>query len=99
VRDDDQRVCRTARHAEHQQHPFVDTAIGECCPIAPAVAVSGNVRLEPGTEVGTGACLRNGITLGRGSMAGMGSVVVRDVAARDLVVGNPARSIRQLEAF
>lgn len=76
-----------------------DTSIGDFCTIAPMVAVSGNVRLEPGTQVGTGACLRDGITLGRGSMAGMGSVVVRDVAARDLVVGNPARSIRQLEAF
>jgi acetyltransferase-like isoleucine patch superfamily enzyme len=32
-------------------------------------------------------------------MAGMGAVVVRDVAARDLVVGNPARVVRQLEEF
>jgi acetyltransferase-like isoleucine patch superfamily enzyme len=32
-------------------------------------------------------------------MAGVGSVVVRDVAARDLVVGTPERSVRQLMAF
>lgn len=76
-----------------------DTSVGDFCTIAPMVAVSGNVRLGPGTEVGTGACLRDGITLGRGSMAGMGAVVVRDVAARDLVVGNPARAVRQLEEF
>lgn len=76
-----------------------DTSVGDFCTIAPMVAVSGNVHLGPGTEVGTGACLRDGITLGRGSMAGMGAVVVRDVAARDLVVGNPARVVRQLEEF
>jgi acetyltransferase-like isoleucine patch superfamily enzyme len=32
-------------------------------------------------------------------MVGMGSVVTRDVAEADLVLGNPARSVRKLDTF
>ncbi|MCP3958811.1 MAG: N-acetyltransferase [bacterium] len=44
-----------------------------------------------GTTIGAGATIGPGLTLGELSMVGMGSVVTRDVAAHQLVVGNPAR--------
>ena len=50
-------------------------------------------RVEQGASIGAGATIGCGITLGRWSMVGMGSVVTRDVAAFNLVVGNPARAI------
>ena len=76
-----------------------DTVIEDFCTVAPIVAVSGNVHLQAGCEVGTGSSLRQGIRVGRGAMVGMGSVVTRDVADADLVLGSPARSARQLDAF
>lgn len=48
-------------------------------------------RLKQGCSIGAGAVLCPGVTIGRWSMVGAGSVVTRDVAAHALVVGNPAR--------
>lgn len=76
-----------------------DTVMDDFCTVAPIVAVSGNVHLHEGAEIGTGSSLRQGVRVGRGAMVGMGSVVTRDVADADLVLGSPARSVRPLDAF
>jgi chloramphenicol O-acetyltransferase type B len=44
--------------------------------------------------IGFGARVRAGISIGHGSVIGMGSVVTRDVAPYTIVGGNPARRIR-----
>jgi len=46
-----------------------------------------------GATVGGGAVVRCGVVIGRWAMVGAGSVVTRDVADHQLVVGNPARPI------
>lgn len=67
--------------------------------LAPLVAVSGNVTLGRGVEVGTASALRQGLTIGAGAMAGMGAVVVKDVEPAALVVGSPAKPLRTLDPF
>jgi acetyltransferase-like isoleucine patch superfamily enzyme len=52
------------------------------------------VTVEAGAVVGAAAVLLPGVRLGRGCLIGAGAVVVRDVAAGETVVGNPARVIR-----
>ena len=47
----------------------------------------------PGASVGANAVLLPGIKVGRRAMIGAGSVVVRDVPAHAIVVGNPARIV------
>jgi maltose O-acetyltransferase len=37
-----------------------------------------------------------GITIGRGSVVGAGSVVTKDIPENSLAVGNPAKVIRKL---
>jgi sugar O-acyltransferase (sialic acid O-acetyltransferase NeuD family) len=76
-----------------------DTVIENFVTIAPIVAISGNVHLQAGAEVGTGSSLKQGIRIGRGATVGMGSVVTKDVDDADLVMGAPARSARRLEPF
>ena len=76
-----------------------DVRIGDFVTIAPLCAISGNVRIHDGVEIGTGACIREGVTLGTGCMIGMGSVVIKDVPANTLVVGNPAKPLRELEPW
>ncbi len=53
-------------------------------------------RLEKGCSIGANATLLPGITIGRGAMVGAGAVVTRDVRARTLVTGSPAKIKRKL---
>jgi acetyltransferase-like isoleucine patch superfamily enzyme len=51
-------------------------------------------RLMSGAKIGANATLLPGITIGRDAIVGAGSVVVRDVPDGKVVVGNPARVIK-----
>jgi acetyltransferase-like isoleucine patch superfamily enzyme len=51
------------------------------------------VTLGAQAYVGSGAALRPGITVGEGALIGMGAVVLRDVPAGVVIVGNPARPL------
>lgn len=57
--------------------------------------VMAPVVVGRGVWIGWGALLLNGIHIGDGAVVGAGSVVTRDVAAGEIVVGNPARVVRQ----
>ncbi len=50
--------------------------------------------LEAGCSIGAGAVILPGIRVGRRAMVGAGAVVTRDVAPGKLVVGNPAKVLR-----
>ena len=52
--------------------------------------------IRRGARVGGGAVLLPGIEVGAEAFVGAGAVVLRDVPARALVVGNPARQIREV---
>jgi maltose O-acetyltransferase len=46
--------------------------------------------------IGAGSIILAGVTIGAGVVVGAGSVVTKDVPAFTLVVGNPARVVREL---
>ncbi len=50
-------------------------------------------RIEAGASIGANATLLGGITVGARAMIGAGAVVLRDVPAGAIMVGNPARMI------
>jgi acetyltransferase-like isoleucine patch superfamily enzyme len=52
--------------------------------------------IRRGARVGGGAVLLPGIEVGEEAFVGAAAVVIRDVPARAVVVGNPAREIRQV---
>ncbi|WP_339488045.1 acyltransferase [Pseudomonas sp. EL_65y_Pfl2_R95] len=59
-------------------------------------AFSGIV-VQQGASIGANATLLPGINIGRYAMVGAGAVVTKDVPARAVVVGNPAKIIRYIE--
>ena len=50
--------------------------------------------VEDGVSIGANATIVCGVRVGEGAVVGAGSVVVNDVPAGTLVVGNPARIVR-----
>ncbi len=52
--------------------------------------------VKRGASIGSGAVIMCDVTIGEGSIVGAGAVVTRDVLARTIVAGNPARVIRKL---
>jgi len=51
------------------------------------------VTLEDETDIGIGAIILPGVTIGRGAIVGAGAVVTRDVEPYSIVAGVPARKI------
>lgn len=55
------------------------------------------IRICRGAWIGARSIILKGITIGAGAAVGMGSVVTKDVPARTIVAGNPARVIRTID--
>jgi maltose O-acetyltransferase len=54
------------------------------------------IVLEDNVWLGARVIVLGGVTIGRGSVVGAGSIVVDDIAERTLAVGSPARAVRSL---
>ena len=59
-------------------------------------AVIHSAHVEQGCLIGIGAIVLDGVRIGAGSIVGAGAVVTKDVPARSLVLGIPAKVARQL---
>lgn len=83
---------RLGRHVHVNQNSTVghDSRLADYVTISPLAAISGNTIAQEAAFVGTGASVRQGLTLGVESTVGMGAVVIRDVPAGRTVVGVPA---------
>ncbi|MEP9373543.1 acetyltransferase [Mesorhizobium sp. KR1-2] len=73
-----------------------DCVIGDYVTFAPGVKCNGNVTIGNHAYIGAGALIKQGrydkpLMIGEGAVVGMGAVVIRDVEAYTVVVGNPAR--------
>jgi carbonic anhydrase/acetyltransferase-like protein (isoleucine patch superfamily) len=57
-------------------------------------AVIHAATIERGSLIGIGAVVMDGVRVGAGSIIGAGAIVTKDVAARSLMVGIPAKRVR-----
>lgn len=79
--------CRLLTHQNAHRSPYVHERF------PPRVA---GVSIGAGSWVGAGATIMPGVMVGQESVVGAGALVVRDVRPRTLVVGSPARELRDL---
>jgi carbonic anhydrase/acetyltransferase-like protein (isoleucine patch superfamily) len=59
-------------------------------------AVVHSAHIESGSLIGIGAIILGGVKVGTGSIIGAGAVVTKDIPPFSLVVGIPAKIVRQL---
>lgn len=57
------------------------------------------VKVEAEADIGTGAILLPGVTVGKGAIVGAGAVVTHDVDPYSIVAGVPARFLRWRDGF
>ena len=85
-------VCALIDTAAVLEH---DVIVGDFVTVSPGSVVCGGSKLCTGAIVGAGATVIEKVTIGENTLVGAGSVVLHDVEANVVVVGNPARVLRR----
>jgi sugar O-acyltransferase (sialic acid O-acetyltransferase NeuD family) len=67
-----------------------DDMVGDFSTIAAGVRLAGGVTVETGAYIGSGALVREDVTIGAWSLVGMGSVVTRSIPPGEVWAGIPA---------
>ena len=73
-----------------------DTVIGDFVEIAPSVNLLGSCSIGNYTKIGANATILPKVTIGSNVIIGAGSVVTKDVPSNCVVVGIPAKIIKEL---
>lgn len=71
-----------------------DCVIGNYSVINPGVNISGKVTLDECVDMGTGAKVIHGISIGANTTIGAGGVVIKDIAGNCVAVGCPVKVVK-----
>lgn len=74
-----------------------DGKLSDFSSIAPGVTVGGNVKINFCSAISLGANIIQGITIGKHSIIGAGSLILNDVDDFKLVYGVPGKEIRTIK--
>ncbi|WP_224994857.1 hypothetical protein [Cesiribacter sp. SM1] len=84
---------KIGKHAHLNLHTTIghNCVIGEYFTSAPGVHVSGNCTFGNEVSIGTGASVREKLSICSGATIGMGAVLVKNIEEPGVYVWNPAR--------
>lgn len=71
-----------------------DAVLEDYVTVFPSVNISGKTIIRERTELGTNSCIIQGIEIGKNVTVGAGSVVIKEIGCNCVVVGNPAKKIK-----
>lgn len=91
ARIEDNAILNTHSSLDH------DCLLGAHAQVTVGVSIAGSCTIGPMAFIGSGSTLLPGVTVGAYAKIRAGSLVHKDVAARTMVGGNPARLVRSLE--
>jgi UDP-N-acetylglucosamine acyltransferase len=72
-----------------------DVQIGDDCEICTGTILGGYAIIENKVKLKLGVTVRNRKKIESGALVGLGSVVVKDIASGETVVGNPAKQLKK----
>lgn len=75
-----------------------DCRIDDFAVLCSGAQLAGTVHVEEDCYLGQACTVRQMLRIGRRSMIGMGAVIIRDVPPNSVMVGNPARKLRDRDA-
>lgn len=86
-----------ADHVKTDDMVFIahNAQIGENAVVIAGAEVSGSVKVGRNVWIGPQVSIINGVEIGERSLIGIGAVVTKNVPPNQVMVGNPAKSIRQ----
>ena len=82
-------IMGAAVHVLAENHAFQDPDV----PVHEQGVTRRGITIEDEVWIGNAAVLLDGVRVGEGAIIGAGAVVTRDVPARAIAVGNPARVV------
>lgn len=71
-----------------------DSKIGNLCYFSPSSTLCGKVIVEDRVYIGPNAVITAGVHIGKNAIIGAGAVVLNDVPANTVYVGNPAKFLK-----
>ena len=72
-----------------------DSIVKDYCTIGAHSIIGGRALLSEGVHTGLNCSIREDIKIGQYAIVGMGSVVINDISAFNIVAGNPAKIINR----
>lgn len=74
-----------------------DSQLGDGVHISPGVNIAGNVKICDCAWLGIGSSISNNLVIGTNSIVGAGCVVIKNIEPNKVVVGNPAKFLREVD--
>ena len=84
----DRVFCLSSATINHDDH------LEDNVTLCSHVSLAGHVHVEAGSYLGQACTVKEFVHIGRDTLVGMGSVVLADVPANSVMVGNPAHKLR-----